>query len=85
MGTAEHARPVKRRKVPRTPHTVARDSEGRVEVSDWGDGGRTMGLPGAEDQRGPGLLPVENLADDWGFFKRAHEIGKTVWVLLKPG
>jgi hypothetical protein len=44
-----------------------------------------MGLPGAEDQRGPGLLPVENLADDWGFFKRAHEIGKTVWVLLKPG
>jgi anti-sigma regulatory factor (Ser/Thr protein kinase) len=59
-------------------------SEGliRVEVRDEGCGEVVRNVPGAYDDRGRGLLIVDQLADRWGMCEAVDGLGKTVWFVM---
>ncbi|MFG2847623.1 ATP-binding protein [Kitasatospora sp. NPDC048296] len=56
----------------------------RLEVHDAGSGRPTLRSVDLDDERGRGLLLVNELAERWGCCPRAGGIGKFVWALIAP-
>ncbi|MEV7186627.1 ATP-binding protein [Kitasatospora sp. NPDC093102] len=56
----------------------------RLEVHDAGSGHPSLRVAAPDDERGRGLLLVDQLAERWGCASRPGGIGKFVWALVAP-
>ncbi|MFE2413148.1 ATP-binding protein [Kitasatospora sp. NPDC059408] len=56
----------------------------RIEVHDAGTGRPTLRPSKPDDERGRGLVLVNELAERWGCCPRVGGIGKFVWVTIAP-
>ncbi|MFJ6622069.1 ATP-binding protein [Kitasatospora sp. NPDC091335] len=60
------------------------DSRLRLEVHDAGTGRPSLRSASPDDERGRGLLIVNELAEQWGCCPHPGGTGKFVWALVAP-